>query len=69
MTKRCPSRTWHPASVAPSESPAPPAPVQDPALREILRITDARRVQFALGERVREIDGSKERLLQGLRLQ
>jgi len=43
--------------------------VQDPALREILRITDARRVQFALGERVREIDGSKERLLQGLRLQ
>jgi len=57
MTKRCPGRAWY------------PAPVQDPALRRVLRITDARRFQAALGERVHELGGSKERLLQRLRLQ
>lgn len=36
MTKRSLTRTWHPASVAPSESLAPLAQVQDPAVRDIL---------------------------------
>jgi len=34
MTKRSLTRTWHPESVP----PAPVAQVQDPAVREILRI-------------------------------
>ncbi len=46
MTKRCPSRTWHPASVA------PPALVQDPAVREEMAALPGPEYAVALLERL-----------------